>query len=49
MPIGEFGGAPKLPGGGAPLATTPLYWFYEWAHAALHPSRAFADATRLYY
>jgi poly(3-hydroxybutyrate) depolymerase len=49
MPIGEFGGAPKLPGGGAPISTTPLYWFYEWAHAALNPSRAVADATRLYF
>jgi poly(3-hydroxybutyrate) depolymerase len=49
MPIGEFGGAPKLPGDGAPISTTPLYWFYEWAHAALNPSRAVADATRLYF
>jgi poly(3-hydroxybutyrate) depolymerase len=49
MPIGEFGGAPSLPGNGTPLSTTPLYWMYEWAHAALHPSRAVADATRLYF
>ncbi|MEX2129216.1 MAG: polyhydroxyalkanoate depolymerase [Xanthobacteraceae bacterium] len=49
MPIGEFGGAPKLPGEGGPLSTTPLYWLYEWSHAALHPSRAVADATRLYF
>jgi poly(3-hydroxybutyrate) depolymerase len=49
MPIGEFGGAPSLPGQSGSLTTTPLYWMYEWAHAALDPSRAFADATRLYF
>jgi len=49
MPIGEFGGAPKLPGQSAALTTTPLYWFYEWSHAVLDPSRAVADATRLYF
>jgi poly(3-hydroxybutyrate) depolymerase len=49
MPIGEFGGAPRLPGEGGPLRTTPLYWLYEWSHAALNPSRALADATRLYF
>ncbi|MCC6949185.1 MAG: polyhydroxyalkanoate depolymerase [Bradyrhizobiaceae bacterium] len=49
MPIGEFGGAPTLPGQGGPLTTTPLYWFYELGHAALHPSRAVADAMRLYF
>jgi poly(3-hydroxybutyrate) depolymerase len=49
MPIGEFGGAPVLPGQGGPFTTTPLYWFYELGHAALHPSRAIADATRLYF
>jgi poly(3-hydroxybutyrate) depolymerase len=49
MTIGEFGGAPKLPGEGGPFSTTPLYWLYEWTHAALNPSRAVADATRLYF
>jgi len=49
MPIGEFGGAPSLPGQSGPVSTTPLYWMYEWAHAALDPSRALADATRLYF
>jgi poly(3-hydroxybutyrate) depolymerase len=49
MPIGEFGGTPRLPGDGAPISTTPLYWFYEWTHAALNPSRAVADAARLYF
>ncbi len=49
MAIGVFGGAPELPGKGGPLSTTPLYWLYEWSHAALNPSRALADATRLYF
>ena len=48
MAIGEFGGAPVLPGG-TPVVTTPLYWLYEWGHAALNPSRALADMTRLYF
>jgi poly(3-hydroxybutyrate) depolymerase len=48
MPIGEFGGAPTLPGG-SPVVTTPLYWLYEWSHAALNPSRALADMTKLYF
>ena len=26
-----------------------MYWFYELGHAALNPSRAFADATRLFF
>jgi poly(3-hydroxybutyrate) depolymerase len=48
MAIGEFGDAPVLPGG-TPVVTTPLYWLYEWSHAALNPSRALADMTRLYF
>ena len=48
MPIGEFGGIPSLPGGGM-ILSTPLYWFYEMSHAALNPSRAMADATRVYF
>ncbi len=47
MAIGEFGGAPAVPGG--TLASTPLYWFYEMSHAALNPARAVADATRLLF
>ena len=31
------------------LLSTPLYWFYEMSHAALNPSRALADATRLFF
>jgi poly(3-hydroxybutyrate) depolymerase len=49
MPIGEFDGAATLPGDGAALLATPMYWFYEMGHAALDPSRAFADATRLFF
>jgi poly(3-hydroxybutyrate) depolymerase len=48
MPIGEFGGAPAAPGGGSVLAT-PMYWVYEMSQAALNPSRALADAARLYF
>ena len=47
MAIGEFGGAPKLPGEGGLLFAAPMYWMYEMSQAALNPSRAFADATRL--
>jgi len=49
MPIGEFGGAPPAPGDGFAVLPTPLYWFYEMSHAALNPSRALADVTRLYF
>ena len=49
MAIGEFGGAPAVPGGDGILLSTPLYWFYEMSHAALNPSRAWADATRLFF
>ena len=43
MPIGEFGGAPAPPGQAGPILAAPMYWFYEMSHAALNPSRAFAD------
>ncbi len=49
MAIGEFGGAPAVPGDNGILLSTPLYWFYEMSHAALNPSRAWADATRLFF
>ena len=49
MAIGEFGGAPAAPVGNGVLVSTPLYWFYEMSHAALNPSRAWADATRLFF
>jgi poly(3-hydroxybutyrate) depolymerase len=49
MAIGEFGGAPKLPGEGGLLMAAPMYWFYEMSQAALNPSRAMADATKLLF
>ena len=49
MPIGEFDGAATLPGDTSVLLSTPMYWLYEMSHAALNPSRAFADATRLFF
>jgi len=49
MAIGEFDGAATLPGESGTLLATPMYWFYEMGHAALNPSRAFADATRLFF
>ncbi len=49
MAIGEFGGAPAAPDSGGILLSAPLYWFYEMSYAALNPSRAWADATRLFF
>jgi poly(3-hydroxybutyrate) depolymerase len=49
MAIGEFGGAPAMPGDGGLVLSGPMYWFWEMSHAALNPARAMADATRLYY
>ena len=49
MPIGEFDGAATLSGESSALMSTPMYWLYEMGHAALDPSRAFADATRLFF
>ena len=49
MAIGEFGGAPALPGDGGVLFSAPMYWFYEMNQAALNPSRARADATKLLF
>src|SRR5262245_47887714 len=46
MAIGEFGGAPVA---GGPAVSNSLYWLYEMSHAALNPSRALADVTRLYF
>jgi poly(3-hydroxybutyrate) depolymerase len=47
MAIGEFGGAPAV--GGGPVLSSGLYWLYEMGHAALNPSRALADVTKLYF
>src|SRR5580704_16926542 len=49
MAIGEFGGAPAVPDSNGIILSGPLYWFYEMSHAALNPSRAMADATRLFF
>jgi poly(3-hydroxybutyrate) depolymerase len=49
MAIGEFDGAATLPGDSGTLLATPMYWFYEMGHAALNPSRALADATKLFF
>jgi poly(3-hydroxybutyrate) depolymerase len=49
MAIGEFGGAPAATGDSVPMYAGPAYWFYEMSQAALNPSRAFADAARLFY
>jgi poly(3-hydroxybutyrate) depolymerase len=49
MPIGEFDGAGTLPGDNGILLSTPMYWLYEMGQAALNPSRAVADATRLFF
>jgi poly(3-hydroxybutyrate) depolymerase len=49
MAIGEFGGAPRVPGEGGLLMSAPMYWFYEMSQAALNPSRACADATKLLF
>jgi poly(3-hydroxybutyrate) depolymerase len=49
LPIGEFGGAPTPPSEAAPVLSSPIYWLYEISHAALNPSRALADATRIYF
>jgi poly(3-hydroxybutyrate) depolymerase len=47
--IGEFDGAATLAGETGPLFVSPIYWLYEMGLAALNPSRAFADATRLLF
>src|SRR5437868_13994495 len=46
MAIGEFGGAP---GDSGPMYAAPAYWLYEMSQAALNPSRALADAMRLFF
>ena len=48
MPIGEFDGAASLPADNG-VFSSPMYWLYEMGHAALDPTRAFADATRLFF
>ncbi|MFS8036072.1 polyhydroxyalkanoate depolymerase [Xanthobacter sp. AM11] len=48
MAIGEFASATRLPPQTDVGLSTPLYWLYEMGHAALNPSRAMADASRLF-
>ncbi len=48
-PIGEFVGEVAAPPESGVMLSTPLYWFYEMNHAALNPSRAWAEVTRLFY
>ena len=49
MAIGDFGRAfAQLQQNDLSLSgSTPLYWMYEMSHAALNPSRAVADASRM--
>lgn len=47
--IGEFGRPPDMPAEVSPALTTPMYWFYEMAHASLNPARAMSDAARLMF
>ena len=49
MTISYTSGPPPFGGDGNVGLSSPLYWFYEMTHAALNPSRAIADATRLYF
>jgi poly(3-hydroxybutyrate) depolymerase len=42
-------GNSTLSGERSALLSTPMYWLYEMGHAALDPSRAFADATKLFF
>jgi poly(3-hydroxybutyrate) depolymerase len=49
MAIGEFGAAPAAVVGHGPMLAAPFYWFYEMSQASLNPSRALADATRLFF
>jgi poly(3-hydroxybutyrate) depolymerase len=49
MAIGEFGGVAFGDEKGVRSFPNGLYWLYEMSHAALHPTRALADVTRLYF
>jgi poly(3-hydroxybutyrate) depolymerase len=49
MAIGEFGGAPAAAPVSGPMLAAPYYWLYEMSQASLNPSRALADATRLFF
>jgi poly(3-hydroxybutyrate) depolymerase len=49
LTIGEFDAGAALSGDGSLLLASPMYWFYEMGLAALNPTRAIADATRLFF
>ena len=50
MPIGEFGSAPPSAGPNtSAMYAAPAYWVYEMSQAALNPSRAWADAAKLFF
>lgn len=49
MAIGEFANVPNVTPVGAFPLSAPMYWFYEMSQAAVIPSRALADATRLLF
>jgi poly(3-hydroxybutyrate) depolymerase len=49
MAIGEFDAAAALPSDNNLAFATPMYWLYEMGQAALDPSRAVADATKLFF
>jgi len=49
LTIGELDAGATLSGDGGLLLATPMYWFYEMGYAALDPTRALADATRLFF
>ena len=48
-PIGEFAGEVAAPPESGLMLSTPLYWFYEMNHAALTPTRAWTEVSRLFY
>lgn len=47
--IGEFGGAPLPAEWGGSATMMPLYWLFEAGQASLGPSRAMAEAGRMYF
>jgi poly(3-hydroxybutyrate) depolymerase len=49
MAIGEFGGAPAALASHGSMMAAPYYWLYEMSQASLNPSRALADATKLFF
>src|SRR5690242_6886613 len=47
--MGECGAPPAARDDGGLVLWGPMYWFWEMTRAALHPARAAADMTRLYF